>query len=340
MLLFYEAVVKIQENTLKSEATRQMVYKAIRSYMLGQDLYSDYLSPKEYDKYRHSQSEQYSGVGMDIFNDHSGRIVCIPYQDGPASKAGVEYGDFLTFVDSHSVDGKSIFTVGSLIRGKTGTSVSLFFQNSKGATKQYSLRRQQIKFRSVIFQQSGKLLVLKIFRFTKDTTQEIREILDKLIPGMTKVIDLRGNTGGDLFEAIDAASMFLSPGSKIIDFKSNKDIKEYKATNNPIDLDSQLFLWQDGLTASAAEVFITALVENDRAVSIGKTSFGKGVAQNIVKLSDGSALFVTNGALRSPNGNYFHTKGLTPNYTVSINSSFSEEEYAIVTLDIIKSGKQ
>lgn len=340
MLLFYEAVVKIQENTLKAETTRQMVYKAIRSYMREQGLFSDYLSPKEYDKYKNSQSAQYSGVGMDIFNDHSGRIVCIPYQEGPASKAGVKYGDVLTFVDNNSVNGKSIFTVGALIRGRTGTSVSLVFQGPGGTIKQYSLHRRQITFRSIRLQRSGSILVLKIFRFTKDTAHDLKKILDKLIPGITKIIDLRGNTGGDLFKAIDAASMFLPLGSKIVDFKTNKDIKTYKATNQPIDPDSQLILWQDGLTASAAEVFIAALVDNGRAVSIGTTSFGKGVAQKIVKLSDGSALFVTNGALRSPKGDYFHSKGLTPNYTVSAGTGFSESEYAAVTLDVIKSGKQ
>ncbi len=335
MLLFYEAVVKIQKNTLKSETTRQMVYKAIRFYMREQDLFSDYLPPKEYDEYKHSQSERYTGVGMDIFNDHSGRVVCIPFPDGPASEAGVDYGDVLTFVDNHSVDGKSVFTIGSLIRGNPGTSVSLVFQDSKGATKQYSLRRRQIKFRSVILQRSGQFLVLKIIRFTNETSEELRSVLDSLVPDMTKIIDLRGNTGGDLFEAIDTASMFLDSGTKIVDLKTSQGIKTYAATRKPIDTNSKLFLWQDGFTASAAEVFIAALVQNGRGISIGQTTFGKGVSQCIIELTDGSALFVSNAALRSPNGDYFHLHGLEPEYAISGKShDLSVEEYASKTVEI------
>ncbi|GJQ57805.1 MAG: hypothetical protein SCALA701_06060 [Candidatus Scalindua sp.] len=339
MLLFYEAVVKIQENTVETETTRQIIYKAIRSSMRERDRYSDYLSPDEYAEYRRSQSEQYCGVGMDIFRDSSGRVVCIPYPDGPARKAGVEYGNTLTFVDDQSVEEKSIITVGYLIRGKIGTSVSLVFDDSQNATKQCSLLRRPIKFRSVSLHRSGHLLILKIFRFTRETTQEIRSILDILIPGTTMIVDLRGNTGGDLFEAVDAASLFLDRGSKVVGIKSNKGIKEYKSANVPLYPDSTLVLWQDGLTASAAEVFIAALVENNRAVSIGKTSFGKGVTQSIVELSDGSALFVTNGVLRTPNGNYFHTEGLEPNYPITTSSVFSEDEYETITLDIIESGE-
>ncbi len=336
MLLFYEALVKIREKSLKPESSRQIIHKAIRAYLRQQNLFADYLPPEEYKAFKRSQSDNYAGVGMDIFRDRSGKVFCVPFPRGPADKSGLRYGDTLSFINGRTVEGLSIFAMGTLIRGKEGTSVSLSIKTPRGSVKQVSLVRRRVHFPSVLLRKSDGKRVVKIFRFNKKTAVELREVLEILGPGKAIIIDLRGNIGGDFYAAMEAASLFLDSGLKIVDFKDRKGITPHLATKKPVDSSSRLILWQDRLTASAAEVFTAALVQNNRAVSIGVRSFGKGVAQRIVELSDGSALFVTDGALRSPDKNFFHLRGLDPTYPIKPNPSSADKAYLAKTREILK----
>ncbi len=336
MLLFYEAIVKVQENALITEPGRTMVQKAIAGYIEQIDPFSHYLTPREYSVYKQGQNSQYAGVAMDIFKDRSGRLVCVPYPGGVANKSGVVYGDILTFVDGRTVENLSVFTVAGMVRGEANTSVTLTVQPFSGAPIQHSLIRQKIFFESVQFLLTGEIPVIKIIRFTNHTATELKKVLEQMSVSASIIIDLRGNTGGDLFSAIDAASLFLKSGLKIIDMKTRAGIKSYQVTDTPLDLTSRLLLWQDSLTASAAEVFIVALTENGRAVSLGQTTFGKGVSQKMIELTDGSAIIVTNSALLSPHGVYFHKQGLRPDHWVdTANAGLPDKDYWTQTREIL-----
>ncbi|GAB6146028.1 S41 family peptidase [Desulfocicer niacini] len=336
MLLFYEAIVRLQENALMTEPARTMVQKAIAGYLEQLDPFSHYLTPREYSVYNQGQNSQYAGVGMDIFKDRSGRLVCVPYPGGVAHKSGVVYGDTLTFVDGKTVENLSVFTVAGMVRGETNSSVTLTVQPFSGTPIQHSLIRQKISFESVQLILTGEIPVIKIIRFTSHTATELKKVVEQMSGAASIIIDLRGNTGGDLFSAIDAVSLFLKSGLKIIDMKTREGIKSYEATDTTLGLTSRLLLWQDSLTASAAEVFIVALTENGRAVSLGQTTFGKGVSQKIIELTDGSAIIVTNSALLSPHGVYFHKQGLRPDHWVDAAvTGTSDKGYWIKTMEIL-----
>lgn len=311
MLLFYEALVKIREQSIHPEQPKDMVRKAIRGYLQQLDAFSDYLTPEEYAAWKQARQGGYAGVGMDIFADPYGRIICLPFPGGPAYQAGVRYGDVLTFVGRRSVRGTAVRVVGSWIRGRPGGSVSITVSKPGGGVRGYTLSRRMVDFNEVALDQSGPLPRIRIYSFASQTAEKLQNILQRLPKDQPRVLDLRGNTGGDLFAAMDAAAFFLPQGAVIVDIRSQGGAKRYSATNAPMD-SAPLFVWQDALTASAAEVFLAALVENGRATSMGQTSFGKGVTQTMVELSDGSVMFVTNGALRTPGGAYYHTKGIEP----------------------------
>ena len=160
--------------------------------------------------------------------------------------------------------------------------------------------------------------VIRLVGFAPGTRRELAELLSARAPGAPLVLDLRGNAGGDLHAAFDAASLFLARGAPIASVRARDGIHGYASTTDPLAaLDGQrAVLWQDGATASAAEVFIAALTGNARAVSVGARSFGKGTRQDLIELSDGSALVLTTGHLRTPAGVEFDGRGLAPGHAV------------------------
>lgn len=311
MLLFYEALVRIQEQSIQEDTPREIVRKAIRGYLHQVDDFSDYLSPEEYASWRGVRQGGYAGVGMDIFTDRAGRMICLPYPGGPAAQAGIRYGDELTFVGREAVQGVSVRVVGSWVRGRVGESVSLAVRRADGSVQSLSLARKEMNLDELVVERDGPFPRIRIYGFGPETARRLREALAGLPAGTPRIIDLRGNTGGDLYGAIDAAALFLPAGATIVDVRTRKENKHFAASEPAADR-SPVVIWQDGLTASAAEVFVAALVENGRAASVGRTTYGKGVTQTVIELSDGSALFVTNGALRTPKGQYYHRHGLKP----------------------------
>jgi carboxyl-terminal processing protease len=342
MLLFYDAASKIEAISLDPVPLHEMVPKALRAYLKKTDPFSDYLTREEYAAFKVSSSDsRYAGVGMDIGEDRSGRIVCIPYSGSPAERGGVFYGDTLAAVDGRPVEGQSVFAVGRSIRGPVGTKTALTLRDPSGKTREVTVIRGPIRFQSVQLQSHPSLSVIRIMRFTPHTPQELRDVLPAVTRGKSPVVvDLRGNTGGDLFAAIDCSALFLDSGAKIVEVKTRKGAQWYSGKQLPVDRTSKLYLWQDGQTASAAEVFIAALVQNGRAVSIGQKSFGKGISQRFEELMDGSALLLTYASILPPNGVSFHGEGLEPGYaTIPTPGSIQgDSAYRDATMRLINGG--
>ena len=317
MLLFYEAVTKIRSHVLVPDSPQQIVQKSLQAYLNTLDPFSDYLAPEEYAEYKRSQSSSYSGVGMDISLDRDKSVVCIPYPGGPAETAGIKYGDKLLAINGDTVHGRRIWTLGAEIRGAVGDGVVLTIETNTGSSRDVLIIRRPVEFESVLITRTDPQPVIKILRFTTKTSHELKEAIVKVGTGRAKNIDLRGNIGGDLFGAVDAAGLFLKPGARIVTIQKRDETKRYSAALEPADPSSRIFLWQDRQTASAAEVFISALTQNRRATSLGTTTWGKGVSQKIVELTDGSALILTDGKILPPNELSFHNKGLPPDHIVA-----------------------
>jgi carboxyl-terminal processing protease len=325
MRLYFEAITIIRKNGVQPLPSRHIVQKTLKMYLQSLDPFSDYLSPEEYANYKLSQQSNYAGVGMEIEKNKAGQIVCTPYPDGPAAKAGIEMGDILEAVDGTSVAGQSILTVGMKIRGQQGTAVRLTLTKKSGVQKELRITRATVQSKSVWVEQRGTMPILRILSFTNGTLQELKEAFGTLQGTTPVILDLRGNPGGALFSAIDAAMLFLDQGKKIVSIKTQKDTRDYQSTPASPSITAPLYLWQDEQTASAAEVFIAALTQNQRAVSIGKKTFGKGVVQQIIPLSDGSALYVTTGVLQTPDGTLYHESGLHPTYPLSMSTAKTED---------------
>ena len=320
ILLYMEAIAKIRDNAsfLTAATTReQMIDETLRSYLAQRDPSSDYLTREEFRKFKESQDDRYVGIGMEIRKERDGRILCMPYPGSPAAQAGIAVGDELKTIDAIPVRGKSVFAVASIARGKPGTLVDLVISSKNGVERQAKVRRSAVTTESVSTSQWSKVRVVKIVSFTRDTRDKLRRILKTWESGQPIVMDLRGNAGGDLHAAIDCAMLFLAKGKRIVSIETRNRPKSYENNTAAENESSAIYLWQDEATASAAEVFIAALTENGRAVSIGKRTFGKGTMQDIIELSDGSALVLTTGRLETPRGVSYDGDGLAPTHAIS-----------------------
>ena len=307
-----EALAKIQEHAFKPPPPGYLVQEAVRSYLRRFDPYADYLTALEYAAYQKAKNSDYGGVGMDLVTGKKGEIVCRPFSGSPAEKAGISSGDLLLAVDGKPASGRSVYLVGAAIRGEPGSRVTLLLRDREGREKKAAISRSSVSYRSVSIEEPKGKPIISVRRFVPATPAELKETLQTVGRGRPKVIDLRGNSGGDLAAAREAAAFFLQPGQKIMDLKTNKATRSYLAQDEPLDKDSQVILWQDQQTASAAEVFIAALTQNKRAVSLGRRSFGKGVAQRIIRMSDGAALILTHALILPPKGRSYHATGLEP----------------------------
>jgi carboxyl-terminal processing protease len=317
ILLYLEAITQIKQkaSSLSPDITRpQIVEKTLRAYLAQKDPCCDYLTREEYRRFKESLDESYVGIGMEIRQDRDGRIICLPQPESPAARAGITAGDQLKEIDGVPVDGKSLFAVAAMARGKPGTEVKFIIATKNGTEKPVRVTRSNVTLQSVSKRSAGRSSIIGVSHFTRDTSGKLRQALTSWERDIPIIIDLRGNGGGDLHAAIDSAMLFLKEGKKIVSVETRNGTMDYESKAAAVNLTTPVYLWQDEGTASAAEVFIAALTDNDRAVSIGKWTAGKGTKEEIIELSDGSALILATGNLQTPRGNRYQGKGLKPTY--------------------------
>ena len=317
ILLYVEAVTRIKDEAihLGPNITRaQIVGQSLRALLARKDLCCDYLTREEYRRFKQSLNESYVGIGMEITQDRNGRTIGLPLPESPAARAGIPRGSELRSIDGVRVDGKSLFNVAALARGKPGTEVRVAIVTRDGREREFSITRGALTLPSVSMRTVEGSPVIVLSHFTRDTKRTLMDALKNWPRDVPIIIDLRGNGGGDLHAAIDSAMLFLDEGKRVVSVQTRKGTRTYESRVAVVDRTIPVYVWQDEGTASAAEVFMAALTDNERAVSIGRGTAGKATWEEIVELSDGSALILAIGNLQTPNGVRYEGKGLKPNF--------------------------
>lgn len=318
MVALYEAMTKISSDSYYTESQHSIPKNILKNYIHKIDSYGDYFTENEYKAFQNTLSPSYAGIGMVLYQQkRNEKILCIPIKEH-LIKEGISKYDELISVDGRLVKGKNFYLVSSWIRGKKNSSVSLVIQKSSGQLQTVTLNRTEQHFDTTQRVIENGTAMIKIIRFMSETPQELQSILRQWPKNIPIVIDLRGNGGGDFFASIQSADLLLPKDTLIASIETKKSHVEYHASSSDIVQGRSIFLLQDEFTASAAEVFIAALTQNGRAQSIGKKSFGKGVAQKFITLSNGDALLLTYGKIIAPNGKSYHEKGLLPNQKESL----------------------
>ncbi|MEO8935537.1 MAG: S41 family peptidase [Burkholderiaceae bacterium] len=305
----------------------------LKVFLAARDFYSDYLTRAQFDRLKQSQRPRYFGIGMEIQRSASDEILCYPVPSGPAAAAGIKAGDRLLTVDGVEATGQSLPGIVGIASGDAGTEVRLGVATSDGSRRSVAIRRVEVTAPAVSRERRDGVTVIRVPSFTQNTRSDLEFMLSTVPASTVVVIDLRANTGGDFYGSIDAAMLFLAHGAPVVSVRSRRGIARYVNTRERRNISRCVVLWQDEMTASAAEVFVAALTGNRRAKSVGWRSFGKGTRQDVFELLDGGALILTTGRLQTPGGIEFEGKGLLPD--IDVGRRGGTEEYLRKTARLI-----
>ncbi|MGH2917590.1 MAG: S41 family peptidase [Solirubrobacteraceae bacterium] len=282
------------------------------------DRFSTYFSPSEYGEFRDSIENRFSGIGVSIRGERQGLRIVTVFDGSPAGKAGLRVGDLIVAANGRRLAGKPEQAAVALVKGPKGTKVTLRIQR-KGRTFTRALTRQEIRVPVVdskIRRAEGKPvahIVLTTFGpedADDQMTDAIRRAKERKAKGIA--LDLRGNGGGLITQAQLIASMFLSDGPIVMTRGRSVPERTLDALGEPIAGNLPLVVLVDGGTASASEIVAGALQDRKRATLVGTKTFGKGVFQEVLPLSNGGALDITVGQYFLPSGRNLGGNPLKP----------------------------
>jgi len=280
--------------------------KAIKSMLGSLDPYTVYFNEQDVVNFKINNTGEYTGIGALISRKKDRLIVREPYKNYPADKAGLKAGDEIIQIgDVLIADFKD--DASQLLKGTKNTKITLKYLR-QGKTNTTDLILDEVDIKSVPFygKIDDKTGYIVLSHFNRKASAEVKDALEKLKADGAKqiVLDLRGNPGGLLNEAVDICNLFVPKNEVIVTTKSRieKHNNTYKTQNQPIDTEIPLAILVNGRSASASEIVSGALQDLDRAVVLGSRSFGKGLVQRSVDLTYGTQLKVTISRYYTPSG--------------------------------------
>ncbi|KAK9905938.1 hypothetical protein WJX75_009244 [Coccomyxa subellipsoidea] len=336
---------RLRERYMKEEDmnSTKATYAAIRKALATlDDPFTRFLEPAQYAALRRGTAGSLTGVGLEVGFDTkpsgSGNslVVITPSAGGPAERAGIAPRDGLVAIGDRKTEGLSLYEAGDLLQGSEGSEVTLTIRkHGEEATKQVTLVREKINFNPVSSQLcgsasasaasggageaasssgSGRVGYIRVATFSKQTAENARSAIEKLKSegADSFVLDVRNNGGGLFPAGVDVARMWLDAGEIVLIADSQGVRDSYEAEGRALDATSPLSVLVNRGTASASEVLAGALKDNGRARIVGERTFGKGLIQTIVELSDGSGVAVTVARYQTPAGTDINKVGIQP----------------------------
>ena len=291
-------------------APGELMETGIKAMLAQLDPYTRYFPETKMEDVRFMQTGEYGGVGASIETRNGQTIVVDLLEGEPAEQAGLQLGDVVMRVNGRDLAGLDQNQIGDLLQGATGTDVTVDIQ--RPGTREiltFELQRQKVKVPDVPYQGmlSETTGYLALSSFTKTASFEVRKALLNLTDSLGAeqvVIDLRGNGGGLLREAIAMVNLFVGKGQEVVSTKGKTPDwnKSYKTRANALRPDLPIAILVDGKSASASEIVAGTLQDLDRGVVVGSESFGKGLVQQTKKLAYGTRMKVTVAKYYTPSG--------------------------------------
>jgi carboxyl-terminal processing protease len=304
--IFTNLFKTVNMNYVEETNPGEMMDKAIKSMLADLDPYTNYFNEADVVKFKINNTGEYTGIGALITRKEGKIIIKEPYKDYPADKAGLKAGDEIFQIgDVNLKDYKE--DASALMRGAKNAKVEVkFIRQGKTQTATIVLDEVEVKavpFYGKVDDKTGYIVLSQFNRKASFETQAA--LLDLKSKGAERIIlDLRGNPGGLLNEAVNICNLFVPKGEVIVTTKSKieKHNQSYKTTREPVDLDIPVVVLVDGKSASASEIVAGALQDLDRAVVVGSRSFGKGLVQRPLDLTYGTQVKVTISRYYTPSG--------------------------------------
>ena len=281
------------------------------------DPYSKFLNKDEFAEQNINIDAKIVGIGVNIMSIDGKVIIVSVVEDTPASKAGIKPGDFILKVGSVDVNGKSVNDVATLIRGEIDSTVTLQLLRKKEKLLK-AITREEIKIKNIkadiIENNIGYIQIVSFL--SSDMTTEFVQALEKTQNCDGLIVDLRGNTGGLMPNAVVIADMFLTEGHIVSVVDREKQKADIDAQSKPYAIDKPTVVLIDEASASASEILSGALKDNQKAILVGKKTFGKGMIQKIYPLPNQTGMNLTIAKYLTPKGSDINKKGITPDYEV------------------------
>jgi carboxyl-terminal processing protease len=306
---YEEAIDTIADNYYRDVDREQLLDESLEGAVRSlDDRFSAYFDPEAYGAFEEQTNGEFEGVGLSVEAASRGLRVMTVFDGSPAKRAGIETGDIITKVDGESLAGVSVEEATTQIKGPAGTPVELTVVTGKQEPRELRLRRARVDVpvvEAAMERFAGrKIGHVRLSSFSSGAHGEVRQAVDRLLERGADgiVLDLRDNGGGLLNEAVLVSSVFVDDGTIVSTNGRKRPQREFDATGNAIDSDIPVVVLVDGESASASEIVAGALQDHERAKVVGTRTFGKGVFQEVRRLSNGGALDITVGEYFTPDG--------------------------------------
>lgn len=296
----------VNQNYVDETNPAELMDKAIKSMLADLDPYTNYFNEQDVIKFKINNTGEYTGIGAMITRKEDKLIIKEPYKGFPADKAGLKAGDEIIQIgDVLLADFKE--DASQLTKGAKGTKIDIkYLRQGKQMNTQLVLEEVAVKAVPFYGMADDKTGYIVLSQFNAKASSETKEALEKLKDQGAKqiILDLRGNPGGLLHEAVNVCNLFVPKGELIVTTKSknSKYNNTNKTTREPVDTEIPLAVIVDGKSASASEIVSGALQDLDRAVIIGSRSFGKGLVQRPIDMTYGTQVKVTISKYYTPSG--------------------------------------
>ncbi|MGG1487751.1 S41 family peptidase [Peribacillus castrilensis] len=319
----YTTYDKIKDNYYEEVDEEKLVDGAINGMIKSlDDPYSAYMDKKEASSFHESISSSFEGIGAEIQEKDGQIMVVSPIKGSPAEKAGVKPNDIILSVDGKSVEGLSSSEAVLKIRGEKGTKVDLSISRAgESEPIELTIKRDTIPIETVYAEMlDDGVAKIQVTSFSEHTVQELKTALEEMSKKDMKglVLDLRGNPGGLLEQAIEMASLFIPNGEVVLQVEDRSGKKQVEKSVNDGELKIPVVVLIDDGSASASEIVAAAVSESADIPLIGVKSFGKGTVQTAENFKDGSNFKYTAAKWLTPEGNWIHKKGIKPDITVKL----------------------
>ena len=338
-----EVIRKIQDEFYRDVSKSKLEEESLKGLVRAlRDPYSRYFTPREARVFEEDLHGRFEGVGMSVRPNPRGLEVVSVFKRSPAEKAGLRTGDVISRVNGRSIAGLAVSEAVDLIKGRPGTKVTLTYRvGGKAPDKRVRITRARIRVPVVtgeIVEHDGeKVAHIELTGFSTGAhgrlATEIRRLRKRGARGV--VLDLRGNGGGLLSEAVRVSSVFVDTGVVVSTRGRAKPERKYNATGSSPAKDLPVVVLVDRGSASASEIVAGALTQRREAPLVGTRTFGKGVFQEIDSLSNGGALDITVGRYYLPDGKPLPRNGLQPDVRARDLPRTRRDEALPVALDTL-----
>jgi carboxyl-terminal processing protease len=288
----------------------KLVESSINGMLENLDPYTTFIPESDQETFNFMTTGEYGGIGALIRRSGDYAIIAEPYKGFPAEKNGLRAGDTIINIDGESMKGKEISYISEQLKGTPGTSVKIIVKRINTEKEiEKVLEREKININNVPYYGiiDKGIGYIRLSNFTTDASKEVKKALTELekehqLSGL--VVDVRGNPGGLLIEAVDIASLFVEYGQEIVSTKGrvNQWDYVYKTRSSPVDIRIPLVVLVNRASASASEILAGSVQDLDRGVIIGQRTYGKGLVQTTRNLAYNSKLKVTTAKYYIPSG--------------------------------------